>query len=142
MDEKPSLNPSPSGPAPAGPPRASASAINHPEAAPVVGKAYDLVLWLVPVIDRLPRARRFTLGERLESSALELLESLTEAAYRKDKLDALARASRSLQRLRLLVRLSKDLEALDLRRYAHASERIDEVGRMIGGWSKSRKGPA
>ncbi|MDG4595359.1 MAG: hypothetical protein P9F75_06650 [Candidatus Contendobacter sp.] len=33
----------------------------------------------------VPRARRFTLGERLENGLLRLLESLVEAAYSREK---------------------------------------------------------
>jgi hypothetical protein len=110
-------------------------------AAPVVQHAYDLYLWLIPFIDRLPRVRRFTLGQRIESSALEVLEALTEAAYCRDRAAALARASRTLQRLRFLVRAAKDLRLVDLRRYEFASERIDEIGRMVGGWMRSQKEP-
>jgi hypothetical protein len=31
---------------------------------PVIQKAYDLVKWYVPILNRLPRDHRFTLGER------------------------------------------------------------------------------
>jgi hypothetical protein len=33
----------------------------------------NLLLWLIPQIDKFPRVRRFTLGERLESAMLEVL---------------------------------------------------------------------
>jgi len=39
------------------------------------------LLWLIPLLDTFPRARRFTLGERLESTLLDVLERLVEAAY-------------------------------------------------------------
>ena len=38
-----------------------------------VQAAHELLLWLIPQIDKFPRVRRFTLGERLESAMLEVL---------------------------------------------------------------------
>lgn len=41
-------------------------ASNVPQA---VQSSHELLLWLVPQLDKLPRARRFTLGERIEAGA-------------------------------------------------------------------------
>jgi hypothetical protein len=41
---------------------------------PVVQKTYELLLWMAPTIQKLPRSHRFVLGERLESSLYRLLE--------------------------------------------------------------------
>jgi len=76
----------------------------------------------------------------VESAALEVLEALTEAAYTKDRAAPLRRAALALQRLRLLLRLAKDVKALDFKRYGHAAVTVDEIGRMIGGWSRHDKG--
>jgi hypothetical protein len=32
---------------------------------PIIQKAYDLIKWYVPILDRLPQRHRFTLGERI-----------------------------------------------------------------------------
>lgn len=37
-------------------------------------------LWLILQLDKFPRVRRFTLGERLEDRLLEVLELFVEAA--------------------------------------------------------------
>lgn len=36
-----------------------------------VQDCHQIVVWLIPVLDRFPRSRRFTLGERLESRLLD-----------------------------------------------------------------------
>ncbi len=38
-----------------------------------VQACYELLRWLIPHLDKFPRVRRFTLGERLESVLLEVL---------------------------------------------------------------------
>jgi hypothetical protein len=36
-----------------------------------VQSCHELLLWLLPLLDKLPRVRRFTLGERIESALHE-----------------------------------------------------------------------
>jgi hypothetical protein len=57
----------------------------HEEPAVVVGRTYDFTLWLLPKVEKFPRAFRFTIGERLVSAGLDLLLSLVDASYRPDK---------------------------------------------------------
>jgi len=58
-----------------------------------VQAGHELLAWLIPLLDQFPRSRRFTLGERLETSLLAVLEALVEAAYSCDKRAALTRAN-------------------------------------------------
>ena len=54
------------------------------ETAPkAVQDCHDLLRWLLPHLDKFPRARRFTLGERLEAGLLGVLAELIDAAYRR-----------------------------------------------------------
>lgn len=61
-----------------------------------------------------------------------------EATYTKERHGILVRINLLLEKLRYLFRLAKDLRHLDLRRYEHASEELDEVGRLVGGWLKTQ----
>lgn len=101
---------------------------------PVVQKAYDLSRWLLPLIEGFPRKFKFTLGDRLQTTALDLSLALVEASHAQAAERPLYRADRLLDQLRLLGRLSYDLRVLPLRRYEKLSENIEELGRMIGGW--------
>ncbi len=104
-----------------------------------VQRAYELAAWLLPKVEKFKRESKFTLGERLISASLDLLEALASAAYESNKTALLAHASRRLNALRMLVRLSKDLRLLGVDQYGFAAEHIDEIGRMIGGWRKSER---
>ena len=103
----------------------------------VVGKAYDFALWLLPKVESFPRSHRFTIGERLSAHGLDVLVILTEAAYTSSKDDLLTEANRKINSTRLLLRLAKDLKLLSLDAYGFAAERLDEIGRMVGGWRKT-----
>jgi hypothetical protein len=102
----------------------------------VVGKAYDFVLWLLPKVETFPRSHKFTIGERLSAQGLDVLVILTEAAYTTGKDDLLTQANRKINSTRLLLRLAKDLKLITLDAYGFAAERLDEIGRMVGGWRK------
>ena len=80
------------------------------------------------------------LGERLERTLYDLLETLVQARYTKERQPLLTRANLALEVLRFQVRLAKDLQCLAKNSYAHAAGRIDEIGRLVGGWLKSGGG--
>lgn len=70
-----------------------------------------------------------------------MIESLFNAGQRSGeaKRTPLEQASVQLNLLRILIRLAKDTKAIDLKKYAHVQQIIDEIGRMLGGWIKSVK---
>ena len=103
----------------------------------VVGKTDDLVLWIVQKVEKFPKSYRFSVGQRLIDTGLDLLLLLVEAAYRKDKREALRTAGTRTNALRYLLRLAHDLKLLSPSAHAFAAEHLDEVGRMVGGWERS-----
>jgi hypothetical protein len=107
------------------------------QTAVVVERTYDLLLWLLPKVEKFPRSFRFSVGGRSVEVGLDLLLALVEAAYSSEKAGLLEAASRHANGLRYLLRLAKDLRLLSLDSYGFAAERLDEVSRMIGGWEKS-----
>ena len=104
-----------------------------------VQSCHELIGWLIPQLDKFPRLRRFTLGERLERTLLDVLELLLEAAYTRNKATALQRANLRLEVARHLWRLAHELEAVSIRRYAHGAGLMDDLGRQIGGWLRGSR---
>jgi len=110
-----------------------------PEAVPealAVQRAYELALWLLPKVEKFGRGYRFTVGDRIASAVLDLLETLAAAAYDRNKTPLLSAAIANVNGLRYLLRLAKDLRLLSIGNYGFAAESLDELGRMIGGWKK------
>ncbi|CAI4031357.1 Diversity-generating retroelement protein Avd [Nitrospira tepida] len=103
-----------------------------------VQACHELLLWLIPQLDKFPRSRRFTLGERLEAGSIEVLELLVEAAYTHHKTASLHRANLRLEVVRHLWRLAHELKVIALRQYEHGARLFDDLGRQIGGWLRSR----
>jgi hypothetical protein len=105
-----------------------------------VQACHELLAWLIPHLDQFPRVRRFTLGERLETGFLSILEALVEAAYSRDKRASLTRANRQLAVNRHLWRLALELQVINLKRYEHGAKLMEDLGRQIGGWLRAGGG--
>lgn len=104
---------------------------------PALEAHFQLLLWLIPAVERFPRSQKFLLGDRIQATALDVLESLIEATYTRERRAHLARANLGIEKLRFFFRLATNLRFLDGRRYEHAARTLDEVGRLIGGWRKA-----
>ena len=57
----------------------------------------------------------------------------------REKMLSLKQASSNLNLLRVLLRLLKDIKAIDSKKYIAIENIIDEIGRMLGGWIRSIK---
>lgn len=95
------------------------------------------------VLDRtakFPKSVRFTFTGRIDNLALDVLERIVEAQYTSGqaKRRALEAIDLSLTRLRVLLRLSHERRFLSHRAYEHLMRRVDDAGRMIGGWRKEQ----
>ena len=109
------------------------------EELPIIQKTYDLIKWYVPILNRLPRDHRFTLGERMITGLYSLLEGLIQARYTRDKLERLQDINASLDVLRYQTRLLLDFELVQVRRYEYASGLINDIGTDLGGWMKQQR---
>ena len=78
---------------------------------------HQFLPWLLPTVAKFPRAQKFTLGDRIESTALDVLDVLITATYTKGRERLLAEANLGLERLRYFMRLSHDMRPLDAKRY-------------------------
>ncbi len=67
-----------------------------------------------------------------------ILEYLFIASYqsRHEKLPTITAALKKTDLLKFLLRIAWELCAIDTKKYTLLSERLDELGRMIGGWKK------
>jgi hypothetical protein len=103
----------------------------------VITKAFDLAREMTQRTRKLPRDLKFVLGDRMLTTTYDLLDLLIEAKYLHTKKARLQQANLLLERLRFQVRLCVEEKLISIRQYEYLIEMIDEVGRMVGGWTKS-----
>ena len=86
-----------------------------------------------------PKSHRFTFGERMDNLALDCIELCLEAIYlpSKRKREPPQRLNLQLEKLRIFWRMACDRKWISLQQLAFVIGKIDEIGRMVGGWIKS-----
>ena len=98
-------------------------------------------LWHNLVI-KFPKAERYTLGQQCSEKLLGALEFVLAAATtseRNEKISNLVIASRKLDTLKLLVRLAKDCQCLENKRYLAMEHNLHTAGKMLGAWLKAER---
>lgn len=106
---------------------------------PILKKTYELYSLFHDYRKVVPKVDRFTVYERSENLIIDLIELFLEAGFLKsnNKIPVLEKASVKLNTLRFFIRLMKETKAIDLKKYINLQEKIDEIGRMLGGWIRS-----
>lgn len=103
---------------------------------PIIVKTYNFTKWYIEKLAKLPKNHRFTLGEKIQNTLLELLMLLSDAIYTKNKASLLTQANKELEKLRILSRLMKDLNCLSTDNYRFITTSTNEIGKMLGGWMR------
>jgi len=105
---------------------------------PLFTKTYDLLLWIIPAVQKFPRQHRFGLAERIQDLVLDFQDAIVAAGKSKgsDRRDWLSKADIQLEQLRGWLRLSLDLRLLSVGQYEHGARMLVEVGRLLGAWIK------
>jgi hypothetical protein len=108
----------------------------------VLAKFEEFVGWLLDRTAKWPKSARFTLTQRIENHALDVVEDLVLARYqpqgRRARLDAV---NLRLERMRHLFRLAKGAGACPFNVFETSMRALDEAGRMIHGWRTNGRVP-
>lgn len=103
----------------------------------VFQKTYDLFVYCYPILKKFPQSERFTLVQKIENAILDILTSIVQAVESDKRLDSLKFASMQLEKLKVLLRLSKELQFISVNEYEGVSSYTVEIGKMIGSWIKT-----
>ena len=95
----------------------------------------------------LPKIHRYSLGNKIDNLYIESLEAVSAAAFlaREEKMPYVRLAVRKIDTLKLLLMILWETKSLDTKKYAVLSERMAEIGKMLGGWNgqlKKQNSPA
>ena len=112
--------------------------MDAPQQSPIFAKSYDFLLWLLNRTEQFPKSERFRMAKRLEDTAFVFHETLIRATRSRKTAQVLLDADLELDKLRLYVRLSHARNLLNQRQYHYAAEQLTEIGKLLGGWLKSR----
>jgi len=113
-----------------------------PTRPPVLTVIQELLSWTLDRAADFPKAHRFTVTERLVNHTLDAQDRALDAAFRPVKLagakeETLHELNLLLEKLRVLWRLVHERRFISQQQLFFAIGKIDEIGRMTGGWIKS-----
>lgn len=93
------------------------------------------------VVEKMEKKDKYTLGEKIETTTLDLFELLIEASYglKDEKISPLNKATVKLDLLKILICLAENTKSIPTKKYLFLEEKLQEIGRMLGGWIKSVK---
>lgn len=104
----------------------------------VLQRFEEFVPWLLAHTARWPKSVRFTLAQRVENHALDVVEHLVLARYdTRRRRAALLRTNLTLERMRHLLRIARARGVGSAQGFESAMRGIDEAGRMVGGWLRN-----
>jgi len=108
---------------------------------PIFKKMCDLYKLFYSYRNSMSKQDRYTIWQRCDGMILDILEGIMAASQmsKASKLPVLEKTSMKLNFLRVFIRLMRETNGIDQKKYLALQEPIDEVGRMLGGWMRSAK---
>ncbi len=103
---------------------------------PVLQKTKSAYLLWFEYYQTIPKTHKHSLGQRIDTIFIEIIEALTTAAFlsRPDKLPYVRIAIRKVDTLKILLLILWETKSLDNKKYIAISSKVDEMGKMLGGW--------
>lgn len=105
---------------------------------PVVIKLFIIYEVAHKLIFSFPKHERYSLGEKIENSILESIETLIMAnqvsKYEKEKI--LIKANSKIELLKILFRIALNCQIIEVKEYLETENKLQEIGKMTQGWIK------
>lgn len=95
------------------------------------------------IVPHIPKGGRYTIGVRIENKFLDLLELSFRAYYtEKDKKEEkILQCILFLDTLKFFVQVTWEGKLISNKQYEEIVLKLEEIGRMLGGWKKSLANP-
>ncbi|MGB5018362.1 MAG: four helix bundle protein [Candidatus Moraniibacteriota bacterium] len=94
------------------------------------------VLWY-GFLQTIPKAHRYSLGQRIDTFCIETIEAIAIASFLSptEKQPYVRIAIRKIDTIKILLMILWETKSLENKKYLALSVKIDEIGRMLGGWN-------
>ena len=101
---------------------------------PVYKSTYQLLLQLVAMSSGWQRDYRYTLGQEVKSELVSLLVKIYRAGSTADRFEILSSARESIERVKIYVRLLRDLHQIGSDRYASLADQMAGISKQLASW--------
>ena len=104
---------------------------------PVYKKTYDLLLGLLDLSNNLSKSYKYTLGERIQLEAIEVILNIYKANASIEKLQFISKSREHIEIIRLMIRILYDTKQISLKRMIFINTIIEEISKQLAGWQKN-----
>ena len=108
-----------------------------PPLLPLLAKAKSCYLMWITFYETLPKIHKYTLGQKIDTLFVEIIEAISIATFlsREEKLPWVRLAIRKTDTLKILLMVLWEAKSIDNKKYLALSVKVEEIGKMLGGWS-------
>lgn len=103
-------------------------------------KILDMIEYSYIVLKNFPKSEKLAMVADIKRIEDTLLERCIEAEKKYTKKTTLQEMDISVAKLRAFIRLSFNLKFINLHQYEVWSDKVVEIGKMLGGWIKTVNG--
>lgn len=104
---------------------------------PIYKASYDLLLSLTKLMPNLPRDCRYTLGQDIRKTIMELIVLIYRANRTNYKVKIISEMRELLLEAQVYLRLMKDMRYLAERKYLELAELTSSMSKQLASWEKS-----
>ena len=101
---------------------------------PLFEKWTRVLDWILDRTEKYPQSARFNVANRIANMSVDIMENIIEAIYTKERIPILHQLNLSIEKLRVLFRISMQRRYISKRQYEFIIQELQETGRMVGGW--------
>jgi hypothetical protein len=104
---------------------------------PVLGRVKTLYILWYSFYQTLPKIHRHTLGQRIDTLFIEIIEAISVASFlsKTEKAPWVRISIKKVDTLKILLLVLWETKSIDNKKYAALSLQIEEIGKMLGGWN-------
>ena len=107
---------------------------------PIYKDSYDLLIEIFKLVKNFTREYKYTIWDKIKNEIVDLITSIYRAnSSFENRLINIKKAREQIEVLKLYIRLTKDLQIINLKRYADISFLIEKLSKQLYAWEKSCK---
>ncbi len=99
-------------------------------------KCEDMIVYAYTALRQYPRAEKYGLAADTKKAMYELLRLIVVCNKKYYKKTTIQEVDTQLDIVRSFVRMAFKMQYISFKKYEVWTARLDEIGRMIGGWVK------
>ena len=110
---------------------------NKQKLLPLLQRLKEVYLLWCNYYVNIPKTHRYTLAQRIDDLFIASIESVATASFlsKSEKQPYVRLAIRKIDTLKVLLLVLWEAKSLDNKKYLELSVKIDEIGKMLGGWN-------